>query len=554
MIPDKNRVYDGFLSLEAGVDAGRAPENLDANQCEQAENVTFRGGHPMPRPGWRKMAEGFRGADPLGNYHCYYVGGLDAGMDGNGNWRQVAGHDAPTIYKNGYFQGACTFSPHSPNGDCIMAMIGGRLYKIVPQKNTAEVTEITPIVDNFSPYPGKAAYRNRWNNSIAYMIQADKFLIVQDGQAKPIIYDAQTARRSRSDSTDAALKEVPVGTIMAYGMGRICVVVNDRDIAFGDLYGSHLDTQTDPADSLPLFTERNFLAGGFDAAIPFQQGVATGMAFFPQLDTSTGTGPLLVFAERGAASFALDLDRSVWQTSAFQTIALLTTGLRGSRSVSVVNEDLWFRSDDGVRGFRQARSEQYGWAHIPLSTNVRQYLENDSQELLKYASGIYFDNRVLTTTSPVWNNGRVYHEGVVVADFDILSSFGSKSKEAWDGHWLVGTRENQPINLPTQKICQLVSGTINGVARAFAFCLDTTQSPPVNQLYELTSTERSDWDGVPVDWEFDSRSFNFVQGQQSTPYTEVELYDGDIWLREIADSQSGVVPITPFTPFPDQGQ
>src|SRR6185437_3890781 len=143
---------------------------------------------------------------------------------------------------------------------------------------------------------------------------------------------------------------------------------------------------TDPADSLIQFTERNFLAGGFDAAIPFQQGVATGAVFFPQLDTSTGNGQLMVFAERGASAFFLSLPRELWQTSQFQILALLTTGLRGHRSVSVVNEDLWFRSEDGYRSYRQARSEAAGWAHIPLSTNVRQFMDVDNERLLKYGS------------------------------------------------------------------------------------------------------------------------------------------------------------------------
>jgi hypothetical protein len=148
------------------------------------------------------------------------------------------------------------------------------------------------------------------------------------------------------------------------------------------------------------------------------------MIFFPQLDTSTGNGQLMVFAERGSASFFLSLPREEWKTSTFQILSLLTTGLRGHRSIAVVNEDLWFRGDDGVRAYRQARSEQGGWAHIPLSTNVRQYLENDSGGMLKFCSAIYFDNRILVTTSPVWNQGRPYHSGMVVVDFDIISSFG----------------------------------------------------------------------------------------------------------------------------------
>jgi hypothetical protein len=292
------------------------------------------------------------------------------------------------------------------------------------------------------------------------MVQADKWLIAQDGTSGPIIYDGNKARRSKITGTQDET-EIPVGTIMAYGMGRIVVIVNQRDVAFGDLYGSH--DLPDPADSLILFTERNFLAEGFDAAIPFQQGIATGAMFFAQLDTSTGNGQLMVFAERGSASFFLSIPREQWKTSAFQVLSLLTTGLRGHRSISVVNEDLWFRSDDGVRSYRQARSEPSGWAHIPLSTNVRQYLDNDSDFLLRYASSIYFDNRIIFTTSPMWNQGRPSHAGMVVVDFDIISSFGGTATSPQTS---VSGKDSDKHPFPASPA---VHRNLQGMTRAFCF-------------------------------------------------------------------------------------
>ncbi len=506
MIVDKNRVYDGWFSLEAGVDAGRAPTLLEPNFAVSAENMVFRGGHPTTRPGFRKLSENFLNGD-----HCY---------DANGNDSQhfINGQQASLWYRTAIFQGAVGYSPHHGQ-DCLMAMIGGRVFQIIPGPLDAQVTEIV------------LPQRNSYKLPIAYMLQADKWLVVQDGQSSPILYDGNTARRSVVTG-DPTKTEVPVGTIMAYGMGRIVVIVNNRDVAFGDLYGSH--SGPDPADSLVLFTERNFLAGGFDAAIPFQQGVATGAAFFPQLDTSTGNGQLLVFSERGASAFFLSLDRSQWQTSQFQILALLTTGLRGHRSISVVNEDLWFRAEDGYRSYRQARSEPSGWAHIPLSTNVRQFLDVDTPWLLKYGSSIYFDNRVIGTCSPTWNAGpfdspligggygRPAHEGMVVVDFDILSSFGTKFRPAWDGHW------------SKMKISQLVTGRFNGITRAFAFGLEEQDDGTFhNQLYELSLNDKDDWDGL-IEWELVSRSFDFSKlSQQGNPFTETELYDADIWLRDV---------------------
>ena len=160
MIEDKNRIYDGFVSLEGGVDAGRVASLLDATQCASAENMTFRGGHIATRPGVRKLTESFTNAE-----HCYNLDGSDAGST------SVPTQEAITAYKGGIFQCANGFNPHG-NEDCLMAMINGRLFKIIPRVTEAIVTEIV------------LKKRNRWDIPLSYMVQADKWLVAQDGNSK----------------------------------------------------------------------------------------------------------------------------------------------------------------------------------------------------------------------------------------------------------------------------------------------------------------------------------------------------------------------------------
>jgi hypothetical protein len=100
-----------------------------------------------------------------------------------------------------------------------MITLGGRLFQIVPAVDTATVREIQ--LDG----------RNRNTISENYMIQADRYHVTQDGEAKPIIFDGVSARRAGED-------EIIVGKIMAYGLGRL-VVTRGRQIYFGDLFGSH---------------------------------------------------------------------------------------------------------------------------------------------------------------------------------------------------------------------------------------------------------------------------------------------------------------------------
>ena len=47
---DRQRISDGFLTLERGVDAGRSPNLLSRNQASFAGNVTMRGGYAKTRP------------------------------------------------------------------------------------------------------------------------------------------------------------------------------------------------------------------------------------------------------------------------------------------------------------------------------------------------------------------------------------------------------------------------------------------------------------------------------------------------------------------------
>src|SRR4030095_15159026 len=293
MIADRNRIFDGFVSLEGGVDAGRSAILLGPHLAVSPENLTFRGGRPRPRPGIRQLTETFTNPE-----HGYNLNGVEIphGTDVPNRLR------ADYCYKHDVFQTICAYSPHKGD-DCLMALIGGRLFKIVPGVNSARVSEIT-VTDAASPYhnlasrnvaggtitaplnqlnidpnfplhnpsrftpmdigatvisshyPGgstvikdyvgplhvittengtstgtghisftinstdrNAPYRNHSHMPIAYMVQADKYLIAQDGISKAIIYDGKKARRANLEG-DSDSTEIPTGTMMAYGMGR----------------------------------------------------------------------------------------------------------------------------------------------------------------------------------------------------------------------------------------------------------------------------------------------------------------------------------------------
>ncbi len=480
----------------------------------------------------------------------------------------IASSESPLFstgtFHNKPFQCASYYVP-SKYKECIMATFGGRLFQITPGVSTAKVREILlgerdPFPVSFtgshtgnvitaddsifleedmgSPVSGgnlppnaviltvydglRAALnvtpsnqsgitftlnrkhaipkRNRSTIKENFMVQADRWHITQDGESKPIIFDGVVARRAEED-------EVIVGKIMAYGVGRL-IVTTGNQIYFGDLFGSHAG---DPSESVLKFTETKFLSEGFPAQIPYIQGNITAAAFFPSQDTATGQGELVIFTESGAVSFDLHLPRDKWKDSTFQSISLINSTAFGNRAVVMVNSDLWIRSLAGWRAYRQARAQSVGWYQLPQSTEVSPWTDADTPSLLNFGSAINFNNRLIVTCNPVPNNGRLYHNGMLSLDFNVLSSFGQATRPAWDGHW------------GKLKVLQLVSGTFRGEHRAFAFGLDSDNA---TQLYEITKNDREDFDG-PITSEIEGRSHNF-----NAPFNEKNLYGADIWMDD----------------------
>ncbi len=505
MINDPTRVYDGYSNLVSGVDDGRRPNLLDQNQCASAENVMFRGGSPQQRLPWKDLPiifeNGFLTYTDDGDFFA------DPGPNAQGQNR----------FQYGLFQEASYFAPRD-GAEFIQVSIAGRYYQLTPGLNSASVREI-PL-----------ARRNRSDIPISYHLQAGKYHIVQDGEAQPIIFDGTIARR-------AGANEIFTGKMMGYGQGRIVLVGVDNQIYFGDIRDGMGNGDAD----LLNFTETQFLNEGSPSALPSGMGVPTAVQFIPQQDTATGVGECLVFGQHGVESFLLSAPRDQWKNITFQTTALLGIGAPGHRCVTPINEDVWFRSNDGFRSYRQARAQVNQYAQIPESTNISKWIGSDTESLLQYSSVINFNQRMLATVAPYPNaTGSLYHNALVSLDFDILSTFGRLTEPAWDGSW------TEPTANPYQgaRIMQVVSGIFGGIERCFAFY----QTGPVTRLLEIgPKPTGKDTDLVGRKINVTSRLFTRSMDFQSE-FNEKTLYGGDIWADQVEEDNT---PVT-VTYRPDQ--
>jgi hypothetical protein len=555
MVAEKNRIVDGLLTAEGGVDSGFSPSLIQPNQLAWAVNTTVRGGFPKARPGiWTKL---LKFADPTVLY--------------NGGYYNAAVQSA---FKEGFFQGCGTYT--NDNGDpYIYASIGGKNFQIDIGNNFL-VTDKTPQISTFSvntrgrvsnvatyvcgaphnlfpgmvvrlPEPVGALFTagffgdfvvqtipspttfttyspgvdagpllgpnftgyllaaNNPNAAHVYFQQAENWLIIQDGLNAPYLYDGTSFRRAASD-------EVPVGGPMAYGKGRLWVA-NGSEYYGGDLvYG-------DPAygrDSVIRFTENTFINEG--GAFAVSNGPITGLAFAANLDTSLGDGDLLVFTPTATYAFNAPVDRDVWKDLNYpiQRFALLNFGSFNHESIVPVNGDLFFRAQDGIRSLIYARRDFTEFGNTPISRQVTRALAYDTDFYLTAASSVNFDNRLLMTIQPQKVNNRgVVHRGVVVLDFDLVSGMGRKLPPAWEGVW-TGVDVFQMLTIRIQK-----------QERCFMFGLNQGDIG----LFEVTKNGQFDFDGyddVPIDWTIETRSLTFGE-----PTNKKRLVSAEQWYDQV---------------------
>lgn len=471
-VTDPKRQSDGFLSLEAGVNQGVAPNLVPRNQAVFAVNTTMRGGWPTPRPGWIRRPLTFGG---------------DAEVE--------------AAFKSALFQTAAPYLSDNGLGSGI-SMHGGRIFKT--NINDFSVQEIT--------IPGDP---NPSNIQRAWAIQAENFWLLQDGQSKVYLYNGGSARRLTNS-------ELPVGKQMVYHMGRVGVA-NGKQYVFGDIvYGP---PSNDRASILGM-TENQYLSQGGAFMVPMDAGNIVGLKSIANINTALGQGPLVVFTESGIFATVLPQDRAVWQTltQPIQTIIQLETGGVSQDSIVNVNEDLYYRTDIGIQSLAYAVRNNGQPGNTPISNEVGGILSSDSRSFLQYSSGVNFDNRMLMTCSPAISQGHgIYHRGLVVLDFDLITAMREKFPPAWEGLW---------TGLNILKILRVRH---NHVIRCFAYILNSNNEI---DLWELTRSNLFDNDGTEnlrIEWSIDTRSMDF-----GSKFDSNQLFSGDVFI----DNVSGEVNIS----------
>jgi len=293
--------------------------------------------------------------------------------------------------------------------------------------------------------------------------------------------------------------EVPTGSIMAYGQGRLFIANPNRfEIQALDLVGSHVNVKagttssgavnyplSDPRASVLFNTENTYLNEGGSLLMPSFMGRITGMQFVPTQNTTAGQGQLFVFCEFGAATFAVTAPRSQWgTTSGFQTVLYTNIGAVGPDAFAQVNGDLFFRSNDGLRTYKNATAEMASYGNTAMSAEMNSILEQEPIHLLQDVSLAYTDRgRVLMTALPqeyqpetINSKSKKVYKALISLDFNTLTGSLGKTAAAYDGIWT-------GIDM-----LQVIAGDFGRRNKAFILGISCN----LNSIWEIDSTAHED--------------------------------------------------------------
>lgn len=320
------------------------------------------------------------------------------------------------------------------------------------------------------------------------------------------------------------LAELPIGRMGAYGLGRNWMSLSDsKSFIASDLVGGSSGTTAYSFKDAPLkVTENTFLNGGGVFVVPSSGGEIRAMIFAATLDVSLGQGPLQVLTQQNAFSCNAPIDRTIWQnlTNPILTQSLIGSGAQGQDSTIISNSDIKFRSVAGWCSLILARRQFNTWGNTPQSREVQPTFAADNVSLLPFGSSVEFDNRELTTASPIQGAQGVYHTAIVALNLDPISSLRGQAPAVYDGVW-------NGLN-----VLRLIKGTFSGVERLFAFHFNDTEGKI--ELYEILTSENSTGEGIP--WTLESPEL--LSEDKPDKKTFKRLVDGEFYVAQLSGEVS----------------
>lgn len=320
-----------------------------------------------------------------------------------------------------------------------------------------------------------------------------------------------------------AVPELPAATAMHYYMGRIWYAQGRIAIAGDIVRGPSGTAAYDFDDSILKVTENPLAIGGDGFKMPTQAGNIRAINDLGTQDTSLGQGVLIIGTRKAAYALKVPVTRADWISADSANQPLLVpiqkaTGIVNDRSVVPIKGDLYFQTlEPGIGSILNAVRHFDEPGNRTISANENRVLQYTDRALLKFATGITFNNYLLQSNLPEQTPQGVIHKAVIPLDFMPISSFNVETQPIWGG-------VNEGLD-----IFQMSTGDFGGRERAFAFVRSSLDGS--FQVYELTTVGRFDTNTFGesrINWSMEFPALPF--GQEML---QKQLLSGELWLDRL---------------------
>ena len=206
-----------------------------------------------------------------------------------------------------------------------------------------------------------------------------------------------------------------------------------------------------------------------------------------------------------------------------QTVIQLVNGAVGDRCVVPVNGDLFYQAfEPSIRSLLSA-VRNFGdgqWGNTPISQNEERALQFNDRALMRFSSGIEFNNRILMAALPTLaaDGINVIHQGILPLDFDTVTNLEEKKKPVWEGIY------------DGLQILQLFTGDFGGLPRAFA--VNISDDDGSINVWELTTDQRMQNGDNRVTWSVEFPAYTFATSGYE--YRLKQLNGGEVWIDKLA--------------------
>ena len=314
--------------------------------------------------------------------------------------------------------------------------------------------------------------------------------------------------------------EIPTAGPMVYYMGRLWYA-QGRQYTAGDIVKGPSGTLAYGfSDAVIHVTENPLALGGDGFTVPSEAGNITALAYNANINVLLGQGQLYIFTEKQIYSLTVPVTRADWigataNNQPIQTVVQITNGSVNDRSIVAVNGDLFFQSlEPSIRSLQISVRNFQQWSNTSIAINEQRILQFNDRSLLRFCSGIEFDNRLIQTALPFQTPVGVAHQALVPLNLDVVSTLDQQLPPVWEGMY------------EGLAILELAESSFGGLQRAFATVWsDLTKTI---ELWELTNYSRWDAEDNRVFWYAELPAFTF-----GDEFALKKLVSAELWIDKI---------------------